>query len=880
MRLAVLAVAAFTGLGAIAPVRALAQEAPAARPRLTKKPKLVKFVEAIYPESERAAGRAASVKVDLALSETGAVSDARVVESAGPAFDAAALAAVRQFVFEPAEIDDQPAPVKITYRYDFVLKAAPAGPVVNFEGVVRDRFTMRPMPGITVNVAGAGDKITDANGHFAFTDVAPGKHAVTLSGPGLTTVSTEENVEVGKKVDVKYTVEKQEAAAPGEDAADLEVVVVAPKIKKEVVSTEIKTEEGRRVPGTGGDTLRVVQNLPGVARAAAGSGALVVWGAAPQDTRVYVDGVRIPLLYHGGGLRATINSDMVRGIELAPGGYGVEYGGGIGGLVTVETRALRGDGIHGYAAVDVFDASALIEAPLDPKTRFAVAARKGYLDRLAAAVTRKDIGELFPIPDYFDAQARVVRELRPNETIEAMVLGSLDSLTRSVPSDDPTLVKSETTGYDFGRVALKYRYQMSDGSSVFATPWVGRDVQTASTSFGGAPATLAVHSNWLGLRAGWRGKLLDNLVATAGVDVEASFSSLWRRGAVTTPPREGDIHVFGQPGPTQTNGDDWRATIAGVAPYAQVDWALWGDRVHLVPGLRVEPFVVAGSRLTPISGETPSIGYTREETAVEPRFAARVQATKWLGLKAAYGMYHQPPQAQDLSAVFGNPTLGVASAHQMLAGVRTDATDTLSIEAVGFFSYSRTLTSRSASPVPLLARALESEGRGRAYGGQILVRQSPYKGFFGWASYSLIRSERQDHPDGGWRAFDFDQTHVLTVVGSYQPGLGFEIGARVRFATGYPRTPVLGAFYDAQRDLYEPYFGLQNSIRIPAFFQADVRVAKKFEWSRAKLEVYLDVQNVANVKNAEDIIYSHDYKSQGRINGLPILPNLGARVDW
>ncbi|MFY0534606.1 hypothetical protein [Nannocystis pusilla] len=31
-----------------------------------------------------------------------------------------------------------------------------------------------------------------------------------------------------------------------------------------------------------------------MARSAAGSGQLIVWGAAPQDTRVYVDGVPIP----------------------------------------------------------------------------------------------------------------------------------------------------------------------------------------------------------------------------------------------------------------------------------------------------------------------------------------------------------------------------------------------------------------------------------------------------------------------------------------------------------------------------------------------------------------------------------------------------------
>ena len=117
-------------------------------------------------------------------------------------------------------------------------------------------------------------------GHFEFSEVPEGKHTVTISGTGFTTITTEETVETGKHVEVKYTVTPKDEK-PGEETADEEIVIVAPRIKKEVLSTEIKVEEGRRVPGTQGDTLKVVQNLPGAARAAFGSGQLVVWGASP-----------------------------------------------------------------------------------------------------------------------------------------------------------------------------------------------------------------------------------------------------------------------------------------------------------------------------------------------------------------------------------------------------------------------------------------------------------------------------------------------------------------------------------------------------------------------------------------------------------------------
>ena len=114
----------------------------------------------------------------------------------------------------------------------------------------------------------------------------------------------------------------------------------APRIKKEAVETRIRTEEARRVPGTQGDTLKVVQNLPGVARSSFGSGELIIWGAAPNETKVNVDGVEIPALYHVGGFRSTINSDLVRSINLSPGSYGADYGRGLGGLVRIDLGPL------------------------------------------------------------------------------------------------------------------------------------------------------------------------------------------------------------------------------------------------------------------------------------------------------------------------------------------------------------------------------------------------------------------------------------------------------------------------------------------------------------------------------------------------------------
>src|SRR6185436_11169344 len=179
-----------------------------------------------YPESEKDAGRTASVILQIAISDKGVVDDVAVVQSAGPAFDAAAVEAVKKFKFEAAEIDGKPAPVKITYKYDFVFKEEPIGPIVNYEGVIRDRATKLPKEGLKVSIEGIGEAITDEEGHFEFEEVPDGKHTITISGPGFTTISTEETLEPGKHLEVKYTVTPKEDK-PGEEASDEEIVIVA-----------------------------------------------------------------------------------------------------------------------------------------------------------------------------------------------------------------------------------------------------------------------------------------------------------------------------------------------------------------------------------------------------------------------------------------------------------------------------------------------------------------------------------------------------------------------------------------------------------------------------------------------------------------------------
>jgi TonB family protein len=838
---------------------------------VTKPPKLVHFEEAQFPAGEKSG---ATVTLQITIGADGKVTEVTVQKSAGPAFDAAALAAARKFVFEPAEIDGKPGSVKIVYQYTFTLKVE-AKTTSDLAGVVRDRKTKAPIEDVTITLADGSSTKTGADGTFAFKDLPSGKQALTLTGQGFTALATEETLESGKRLDVVYEVTREEAKSP-EEQDDLEIVVVAPKLEKAVSSTTVVAEQGRKVPGTSGDVVKVVESMPGVGRQAAGSGALVVWGASPEDTRVYVDGVPFPVLYHVGGVRSVLSPDVASAIELVPGGYGASYGRGLGGLVFVKTKPIEGPGVHGSAGIDLVDASVSTRAELSPNLHVAIAGRRSHLDSAISAVTDRDVGELFPIPRYWDGAVRLGWKPTSKDRVDFAITGSGDRVDRLVGSADPEAIKRDTRALDFVRAWVRYRH----GDDVEITPFVGVDRRSQTSGFGSIVTDLAVDSTTFGLRAVQRTKPLDFLALAVGADVEVVSRSLRRRGSTLLPPREGDVRLFGNPPPDRVNADSWSTVNASLAPFVEGDLTI-AKILHVVPGLRVDPYVTTTSKRAPTEGDVPAVGLSQLDLDIEPRLAVRIEPNDRVRVHAAWGRYRQPAQSEDLSAVFGNPTLPPARAEHWVLGAAFKWTQTISAELTAFRTSSDSLAVRSPLASPLLAEALVATGSGRAYGAQILLRKELSSRVFGWVSWTILRSERRDADTSNWRISDYDQSHVVTALASIDLGRGFEIGARVRYATGLPRTPVIASYWDAKRDRYQPVFGSPNSTRLPDFVALDVRLARVSKLgSGVELETYVDLQNVTNRQNAEEIVYDETFTKKGFIKGVPILPVVGARLTW
>ena len=166
------------------------------------------------------------------------------------------------------------------------------------------------------------------------------------------------------------------------------------------------------------------------------------------------------------------------------------------------------------------------------------------------------------------------------------------------------------------------------------------------------------------------------------------------------------------------------------------------------------------------------------------------------------------------------------------------------------------------------------------YGVELLFRKELTTRLFGWIAYTFSRSQRIDRPGDQWRLFDFDQTHNLTAIASYKLPRGWQIGARFRFITGNPETPVLGSRYQAPLDVYLPIYGATNSERVPPFSQLDVRIDKMWTFDAWTLDAYLDVLNAYNRRPVEGTLYSYDFGQSEYLRGLPIIPTLGLKGSF
>lgn len=824
---------------------------PASAPALVP-PRLVTFAEAKLPAGETPK-QVIEVELDLVVAADGKVTQASAVDGKGDVFEAAAIEAAKQFVFTPAERAGKAIAARLHYRYVFTPPAPTTGAL---EGRVLARELDQPMEGATVSLAEEGRTLTvKPDGTFSLPDLPPGDYHVTFTAPGMQPLTSVETIVAGEAATLTVRldaipVETKQAEQPVLEFGATARVEAPPR---EVTKRTLTAEELVGVAGTRGDALRVIELMPGVARPPGATGVVIIRGAAPADSSVKIEGIGVPFLYHFGGLTSVVQGRLLDRIDLYPGNFSARYGRKLGGVVDVALRDPKTDAWHGMVDVNVIDASAMAEGPVSKNVSAMFAVRRSYIDAFFGALANSTDLQITAAPVYYDYQGMVTWKPTGADRLRLFVFGSTDSMRlvlKKSMEDDPAFrgaLASETSSH---RLQGQWRHQFSDDLEQEVTVAAGPMGMTESI---GDNLNLDVNTWELQLRAEWRLKLGRFFGLIVGTDSSSIQGTVAYHGP-RLPSMEGDPSAMGQFSFRENiavNFDGWAHHPGAFAELAFTPTPAW----RIVAGLRADYY-------SEIS-----------KGSLDPRLVARYELRPGTVVKGGVGLFSQPPDIPQSMRVLGNPDLGVAHAQHYSAGFEQKL-GFLQTSVEGFYKrLDNLVVSSGRSDV-----SLADGGEGRVYGAELSVRSQVGTRGYGFLSYTLSRSERNDHGEY-WRKFDWDQPHILTASGTYRVGGGVELGGTFRYVSGNPYTPVVAARYDGNVDLYRPIYGQVNTARSDAFTQLDLRIEKSWTRGWGKLALYLDVQNVTNRKNPEGRYYNYDYSQSRTVPGLPIIPSLGLRGE-
>lgn len=861
---------------------------PTQAPVLTKPPSLTSFSPAAYPPE--ASGRGV-VTIDLLIfidtdgrvtkAEWKRPSELAAEDQSFDVFARAAEAAAMGLLFSAAEVDGKPSAIGLEFRYTFTEDLAASAPssepasaptevagaasqpagrgVVSVE--VREAGTRVRLEDVAVHVSIDGfeaDGISDAKGKVRFEALPPGTAVVTFAAPKYNKESRIERIDNDVETAFKIYLQR-------ERQDPYETIVRGKKDTPEVVRRVISREELRKVPGTFGDPLRVVQNLPGVARPPFFSGQLIVRGANPNSSSIMVDGMEIPILYHFGAGPSVLPERMIDEVSFVPGNFTSRYGRATAGIVDVKTRELTAKQVSGRASIDIGLASGFIEVPITDNTSIAIAGRRSYIDLVLPAVLPRSVGGVSnPIlqPVFWDYQLRFSHRSKELGEFSLFWFGSDDALrfaqtpTQSTSTFNPADLRVNVFFHSLQpRWVLKIGKDITNTLTVAGT-FEGNHARTPDITFG-------IDRYRLNLREELVVKLSKTMTFTAGLDGQLDGFRFNARI-----PFFQRFPQFPVPGREDAPLRDIRSTgtLMDLGWYGELDWQF--GRLRVTPGVRFEQHAWFG----------------RVRQALQPRVTASYKLTDEVSLKAGVGLYHKQPEPNFISSDIGNPELELEGAVQSSLGAAWQITQALSLDTTLFFNYlfdePTGSTAFSLVGNRIVPKLFESSQIGRTFGGELLLRHRPYKGFFGWIAYTLSRSERNNPNEKQWFLFNFDQTHILTLVASYILPYNFQLGARFRLISGNPATPVVGSVFDADTGGYQRLNGATRSVRLPMYHQLDVRLDRKWVFDWWSLTVYLDVQNVYNQMNAEFFQYSFDFSQRQFFTGLPILPFLGVEGEF
>lgn len=670
---------------------------------------------------------------------------------------------------------------------------------------------------------------TDSAGRFELW-LPPGQHKLVIRAHGFQDLPVTVSLEDRQDLVYEYRLAPALAGNPYR-------TVVRQQREVAVSSTTLRDEEIRAVPGTFGDPFRVVGSLPGVSQLTGFLPYVVVRGAAPGNTGYYLDGVRVPILFHVALGPSVIHPYFIDQVDFYASGAPVRLGRYASGIIEGRTRAARRDRPYGEFEVRLTDAGGLAEIPLNYQYDRACLKeqRKKARSSKSARLKREECrrgparGSLTIAGRYsytagvltlvqaniklrfWDFQARFDHKLGKRARYTAFALGSFDELGEK---SNPTPI----TRFEFYRLVQKVHHDLPRGG-------------------------VAIYSLGLGLdRTGLSQTRTNEYLITPRVDVRVPLGDSGNAEFGLGVDQE--VQIF-RGAPAATAADGWKLesvsqlfndrVVSATGVYAELLWRK--GRVDIRPGVRGDLYAQVGH--SPVLPQARAVTHA---FGLDPRLLVREKVGERWTLRQNIGVYHQPPSTPiPLPGLEGfGFERGLQRNIQGSVGYELVLGNKLAITQDVYLGRLTNLLDYDLAALQDRVEELDDlliSATGWSYGLETMARLLPGQRAYGWAAYTLSRSTRE-YEYGGRAPSSWDQRHIVNLVLGYRVSDRWSFGGRLHFHTGRPYTAEIGDQTAAEALLYN-----RNNRRLPAYFQLDLRAERTWRFRAWTLHFVADVLN-------------------------------------
>ncbi len=736
---------------------------------------------------------------------------------------------------------------------------------IKLRGRVVDARTGEPMAKVRVIASGV-DKFTttDAKGEFTLEDLSTGQLDlyITTVSYGL----------VKKTIKLTDGENRGFVFALNEDAAALTESVTVTAAAFDTAQTNVASEQTlskRELQSLStvllGDPVRAAQALPGATTNDDFRSEFAVRGAGFDRVGLYLDGVLTENFVHsvqGGyidtGSLSVINADTVSSLSLMSGAFPAKFGDRTGGILDIETRDGNRVKPAGRISASLSGLSGVVDGPFaGGRGTYLFAGRKSYVGYLLKRINdQNEITDNPPILNFSDLQGKVLYDLSTRNQVGMSIIVGAFGYDRN---RDRNQLGINTVLLGKSRNLLfNAHWSHTPNSRVF---WQTR-LFGLRTNFKNNNRNDTTLLDGLRTQYGLRSDV--NFISRHGHRVEAglyirsqrvnSFNQFFDFFSGTLR----DLGSFNRQGTEQSY-------------YAQDTWSSERLGVSLTGGGRLERSTATG------------------ETKFSPRGAFQWSIDKDWKVRAAAGRYYQFPDFNQMYGRLGNPHLRSARATHYNASVERRFSDRMRL-LVEVYDREDDRLAFSLSEPRLAGNVLtftefpfQNSLHGHARGIEVTLQRRSANKLTGWVSYAYSRTKLADPQSGLSFVSDFDQRHTVNVYGSYRFNETWNLSSEWRYGSGQP---VPGFFRQIGTQPGQGYFlsNLRNTVRLPAYSRADVRLNKAFLFNDWKLTLNGEIINATNRTNLRYAGFD-GYGIDGRVFGqldrvLPILPSAGVVVEF